>query len=146
MNWFRLKKPLRGCGWRLIDDEKDVVALKTKEDPDKLTSIIKYCFGYYLQERRDTQPKSWGPIYYFNEAVISRIVEAIAVSIAVIFLIGAIISLYCVERMEPRLGILSAFTIAFATIVGLLANAKKIEIFAAAAAYVCFIFSSLVAK
>lgn len=133
-NWFRHTKPLRGRGFYLLDDEQDLIALKTKESPDRLTSIVQHLFGYYLQEKRDTQPESWGPMYYFKETVISRIVGVIAVLVAAGFLIGAIVSLYFVGRMGPRLGIVAAFTVGFAAVVGLLTNAKRVEIFAATAA------------
>lgn len=73
-------------------------------------------------------------MYYFKETVISRIVGVIAVIVAAGFLIGAIVSLYFVGRMGPRLGIVAAFTVGFAAVVGLLTSAKRVEIFAATAA------------
>jgi hypothetical protein len=133
-NWFRVKKPLRGLGWNLLDDERDLVALKTSKDPDRLTSLIQYCFGYCLRETRDEQPPSWGKMYYFKTSVINRIMAVIAALISAFFLIGAIVTLYFVEPMGARLGILSAFTASFAATVGLLTNAKRVEIFAATAA------------
>jgi hypothetical protein len=133
-NWFRFKKPLRGLGWNLLDDERDLIALKTNTDPDRLTSIIQYCFGYYLRESRDEQPPSWGKMYYFKTSVISWIVAVIAILISAFFLIGAIIILYFVRPMGARLGIVSAFTASFAVTVGLLTNAKRAETFAATAA------------
>ena len=134
MNWFRFKKPLRGLGWNLLDDERDLIALKTSKDPDRLTSIIQYCFGYYLRETREEQPPSWGRMYYFKSSIISQIVSVIAVVISALFLNGAIVTLYFVTPMGARLGILSAFTASFAATIGLLTNAKRAEIFAATAA------------
>jgi uncharacterized membrane protein len=50
-------------------------------------------------------------------------------------LFGSIFNLYYVAGPKKRLGIVAAYTVAFALCVGLLTNAGRAEVFAASAAY-----------
>lgn len=112
-----------------------MVALGSKESPDRLTRLIQYLFGYYLQDStRRPAPTSWGPIYYFNDSMVSRIVSLISILLVSALLIGAMSCLYFVSDIGRILGIIAGFTICFALAVGLLTNAKRTEIFAATAA------------
>jgi hypothetical protein len=132
-NWFRHKKPLRGSGWHLLDDEEDMISLHTEKEPDRLTSLIKHHFGWHLRKARDT-PRSWGPIYYYPVERIAWIVALLSVFISATLLICAIVILYLVKPTPQRLGITGAYTLAFTATIGLLTNARRAEVFAATAA------------
>jgi hypothetical protein len=54
-------------------------------------------------------------------------------------LYGAILNFYFVTSDEAKLGLIAAYTIAFALCVGLLTNARRSEIFGACAAYAAVI-------
>jgi hypothetical protein len=128
-------KPFRwGTGFYLLDDEKDLIALKDESDPDRLSAFIRYYFGYYLRKERITQPRSWGSMYYFPAESVARVVAILSVLLAAILLIGAIVTLYNVKPMGRRLGITGLYTVLFAASVGLLTNARRSEIFGATAA------------
>lgn len=66
--------------------------------------------------------------------MVSRIVGVFAVLIAAAFLIGAIVGLYFITNRAALLGAVTGCTVLFAAVVGLLTNAKRVEIFAATAA------------
>lgn len=59
---------------------------------------------------------------------------------------GAILLLRLLERETAQLGLIAMFTVLFAASVGVLTNARRVEIFAATAAYaavlVVFVSSS----
>jgi hypothetical protein len=133
-NWFRYKIPLRGSGFHLLDDEDDMVSLHIEKELDLLSTLIHHYFGYYLRKERKT-PRSWGPIYYYPTKRIGWIVAILSVLISAALLIGAIVSLFLVKPMTQRLGIVGAFTLVFAAAVGLLTNARRVEVSAATAAY-----------
>ena len=63
------------------------------------------------------------------------IVGIINVNVAAALLFGAIYNLYYVTNPQKRLGLIAGYTIAFATCVGLMTNARRSEVFAACAAY-----------
>lgn len=70
----------------------------------------------------------------FNEKSISTTVAVINVLVAALLLIGSITGLYFVRSDAAKLGMLAAFTAAFALSLGLMTNARRAEIFAATAA------------
>lgn len=58
----------------------------------------------------------------------------ISISIAAILLVGSITSLYFVNNDGAKLGMIAAFTAAFAASIGAMTNARRAEIFGATAA------------
>lgn len=66
---------------------------------------------------------------------VARVVALISVTLAAILLIGAILSLYIVTSPKAKLGLVSTYTLLFALSVALLTNARRAEVYAAAAAY-----------
>jgi len=70
----------------------------------------------------------------FNEKSISITVAVISILVAALLLIGSITGLYFVTNDAAKLGMLAAFTAAFALSVGLMTNARRAEIFVATAA------------
>jgi hypothetical protein len=50
----------------------------------------------------------------------------------------SVVVLYCVKNMWVRLGLVAMFTVLFSLVLSLIAPAKRIEVFAATAAFVLF--------
>lgn len=134
-NWFRSKKPLRGSGWHLLDNESDMISLYSEADVDRLTTFIQRHFGYYLRQERDT-PLSWGQnhLYYYPMERIGWISVIVSILMSALLLIGPMVTCYYVKPMSPRLGIVGAFTTAFAASIGILTNARRPEVFGSTAA------------
>ena len=70
----------------------------------------------------------------FNERSIPIAVALINIIVAIILLVGPITSMSFVNSRPAILGMICAFTVAFALSVGLMTNAKRAEIFAGSAA------------
>jgi hypothetical protein len=68
--------------------------------------------------------------------MLERVVAVLSIILAAALLICSIVALNFAPGKNSRLGILAAFTIAFAATVGLLTNAKRAEVFGATAAFV----------
>lgn len=133
MSWFWHVAPLRNEGLKLLDNENDMVALSTAESPDRISRFVIFCLQRF-RDKSHTVPPSWGSFYFFKVAFASHIAALIAVMIAAALLIGAIVGLYYVTDVGKLLAIVAACTAGFAAVVGLLTNAKRVEIFAATAA------------
>lgn len=71
----------------------------------------------------------------FKETSITRTVNVVTILVAAMFLIGTIVGFYFVQRPAVKLGMIAAFATAFAGCLGLITNARRVEIFAATAAY-----------
>jgi len=128
--------PFRGSGWHLLDDESDLITLKKEVDADRLSAFIHHYFGYRLRVVNSQMPKSWEPMYYFPEERVAWVVGLLSIIISAVLLLGAIVSLYSIPAtyMGLRLAVVGVFTVAFAASIGLLTNAKRVEIFSASAA------------
>lgn len=133
-DWISREEPLLGQSQRLIDDSRDLFGIAPDGDSDRLSRLLKNNFSYFFQEKRG-HPASWGEMYYFRERAVARLVTVVSVLLASILLVGSIVALYHERRPGVRLGILGAFTVAFAASVGLMTNAKRSEVFGTTAAY-----------
>lgn len=120
----------------MLIDQLDFVSLRKEEPRNRFTRFVEFAFGRYLRDvTRPTRPTSWGQdLYYYQEETISTIVAVLVIVIASAFLVGAMASLYYVSSIGAILGIVAAFTVVFAGVLGLLTNAKRAEVFAATAA------------
>jgi hypothetical protein len=74
-------------------------------------------------------------IYYFSEAKVSRLANAISVVLAVSLLVGAVTSLHYTQEQSYRIGMIGGFTVVFAVGLSLITTGKKGDIFGATAAY-----------
>jgi hypothetical protein len=63
-------------------------------------------------------------------------VAILSTVLAALLLVGAIASLYAVKSTSTKLILIAVYNILFAISVGLLTNARRVELFAATAAYV----------
>ena len=125
--------PLRGSGFHLLDMEDDMIALGSQAEPDRMSSIIHRCCGYYLRKERAT-PRSWGPMYYYPVERVSCIVTIVSILVSAALLVGAIMALHFIKPMGIRVGIIGLFTFLFAVSIVLFTYARRVEVYGAAAA------------
>jgi len=110
-----------------------MLSLHTEKNPNRLSAVIQYYFGYHLRKERPAPP-SWARMYYYPAERIAGIVAALCVVMSAILLIGAIVILYFVQPIEQRLGVVASFTFIFGASIALLTNARRVEVFGVAAA------------
>jgi hypothetical protein len=122
--WFRCRKPLRGSGSHLLDDDGDLMMLGKEECGDRLSKFIQNYFGHYIRDIKSNAPKSWGPSYYIPAERGACVVGIVNAIVSAILLFGAIVS-----HMGIRLGVVGLFTSIFAAFICLSTNAKHGEIF-----------------
>jgi hypothetical protein len=73
-----------------------------------------------------------------TQKAILRITSVIALGLSSILPLCSILVLNTVQKASVRLGIITAFTVIFSLSLGLVTGARRVEIFSAAAAYVCY--------
>jgi len=114
-----------------LNSEQDLLALKAATDTDLVSRI--------LQDHWPSRGKRYSPAHstaHFHEKHVSWAVAAISTTIAAALLIGSIAILSKVSDSGRRVGWIAGFTLLFALSITILTNAKRVEIFAATAAYV----------
>jgi uncharacterized membrane protein len=112
----------------MLEDETDLAALRPPRDVDALSRLIRNYWPFHGKALTETTQ-------HFLESRVQFVVIVISTLFAAILLIGAITSLYFVQKPGAKLGLLAGFTSLFAASVGGLTNAKRQEVFAASAAY-----------
>ena len=75
-------------------------------------------------------------IWKYEEKVVLRAADIIGTLISSLLPIVAVVVLYCVKDMLVRLGMVALFTVLFSLALVLVTKAKRVEVFAATAAYV----------
>ncbi|KAH6885409.1 hypothetical protein B0T10DRAFT_550675 [Thelonectria olida] len=129
-----LKQPyplLGGKAGGFLDNENDLVALKHPVETDFMSEYLRQRWAPSKETSRDGR----GHIGRFKESAITKAVNIITIIVAAIFLIGAIVSFHFARHEALKLCMITLFTIGFAASVGLITNARRVEIFAATAAY-----------
>ncbi|KAK5126363.1 hypothetical protein LTR85_010599 [Meristemomyces frigidus] len=128
---------IQGTPLDKIPQDEYLVTYKASE-VDRLTEVIENAIidsGISFFEEKRRVPASWNGMYFYQDRIIERIVAVIAVLLAAVLLVGGIATLDYVEGKGARLGVLAAFTVAFAAFVGLLTTARRAELFAATAEF-----------
>ncbi|KAJ4017492.1 hypothetical protein NW766_003552 [Fusarium irregulare] len=113
-----------------LDAEHDLVSLKTPVETDPLSRMLRAIWPGKEEVSRDGLSR----ITRFNERSIPIAVALINIVVAIVLLVGPITSMSFVNSRPAILGMICAFTVAFALSVGLMTNAKRAEIFAGSAA------------
>ncbi|KAE8446494.1 hypothetical protein EG329_011957 [Mollisiaceae sp. DMI_Dod_QoI] len=121
---------LAGLSADRLRDFDDLVALHPPAEQDWLTRFVRRYFRVLLVEGSIE-----GKLARIPERRIAYVVAMLSVLLAAILLVGAIVALYLVQSNLKRLGLVGVFTALFAISVGLLTNAKRVELFASTAAY-----------
>ncbi|OCL02415.1 hypothetical protein AOQ84DRAFT_423003 [Glonium stellatum] len=137
--WFAQNRPFVGHGRNLFDGKfkYDIVALRTLPDQDRLSIFLQNHLGYLFRNRSagTDHPFNREDLYYYPDSTIRHIVSFASVLLAAVLLVGAIASLYFVTSPAAKMGLLAGFTTLFAGSIGLLTNARRVDIYAATAAY-----------
>lgn len=115
----------------MFEDENDVVALRKPAHEDFLSKLLQDHWPF--QKRAENDPLGHTTVYKGNHVVLT--VAAISMVCAAALLAVAIVSLYIVSSPTAKLGMVVAYTVIFALSSALLTNARRAEIFGAAAAY-----------
>ena len=114
----------------VLDDANDLVSLGSAAETDYLSLFLRRHWPAQKELARDGLHR----IGRFSEGSIVSAVAGVNIVVAASLLVGPIVGLYFVISDFVKLGMIVAFTAAFALSVGLMTNAKKAEIFAATAA------------
>jgi uncharacterized membrane protein len=117
---------------RVLENRDDLAALRPPLDTDCLSCFVRNYWPFRGQPFPDD---AHGTTQHFLESRVQFVVIIISTLFAAVLLIGAITSLYFVQKPGAKLGLLAVFTSLFAASVGGLTNAKRQEVFAASAAY-----------
>ncbi|RSL68642.1 hypothetical protein CEP54_002747 [Fusarium duplospermum] len=110
--------------------EEDLVSLKAPVETDPLSRALRA----HWPGKEETSRDGVSRISRANEGSITTTVTVFNIIVAIILLVGPITSLSFVSSRPAVLGMICSFTVAFATSVGLMTNAKRAEIFAGSAA------------
>ncbi|KAJ5885222.1 hypothetical protein N7495_009732 [Penicillium taxi] len=135
--WFRQEKQgsgnsvIDGKVRKMLDDNIDLLALRTDPEEDMLSWYLR---SYWPLEG-DSRPGIDDGTRYYRLRHVSQAVAVISTIIALIDLVGAIVSLYYTKNPQARLGMIAGFTVLFGLSLRFASNAKRAEIFGACAAY-----------
>ncbi|KAJ0425118.1 hypothetical protein BJY00DRAFT_202964 [Aspergillus carlsbadensis] len=122
------------------ENERDLVTLCGRyENVDSLTRWVFRSFVPWFHERvgfRRTKDKDIeaGTVYYDDEKIIraTRVTSTITSSVIPA---SSMLVLYLVDHMVWRLAIIVLYNVGFSIILGLLAKARRVEVFAASTAF-----------
>ncbi|KAJ5965584.1 hypothetical protein N7481_012298 [Penicillium waksmanii] len=115
----------------MLEEADDLVALRKPADEDMISKFLQDHWAF--QSHKGTDPLDRTTIHKGRH--IMRIFSMISILFAAMLLVAAIISLYVVDNPTTKLELVVAFTFIFALSIELLINARRAEIFGAAAAY-----------
>jgi len=123
------------------NNEADLIAIYARSAPDLFSKWFTYTFIPYFHKilgRRVKRPLPEDPeseITQYEESNLTTTVSIISIVVASLFPLASIIVLFFVDSPSTRLGIIVGFAALFSLSLALLTNARKIEIFAATAAF-----------
>lgn len=122
---------ISGSAKGFLSDTTDLIALRVPDDQDFLSTFLQNHWAFRKRQTKDPFDRT---TIYKNQHVVQT-VAAISMTLAAILLISAIISLHFVTSPKAKLGLVAAYTLLFAVSLALMTNAKRVEVFAATAAY-----------
>ena len=122
---------IEGSAQAYLDVELDLVALNNLAEEDYLSRMLHAYWPF--QKGRSKDPFDRTMVYKYSH--ISRAVSTVGLVLAAVLLIGAIIHLYLVVDPAAKLGFVAMYTLLFASSVAFCTNARRVEVFAATAAY-----------
>jgi Flp pilus assembly protein TadB len=122
---------IEGRAQSYLDDKLDLVTLFMQAERDYLSLLLHACWP--SQQRRSHDP--FDRTTFYRNSQISQAVSTIGLVLAAVLLIAAIIHLYLVVSIAAKLGFLTMYTLLFALSVAFCTNARRVEVFAATAAY-----------
>ncbi|EDN91968.1 predicted protein [Sclerotinia sclerotiorum 1980 UF-70] len=131
---------LEGLDRNVWKEGKDLLVIKPDEIaaesftriPRKPLTAIYHIFRMRCRRRQADEESL---IYVYNEKIVIRIADMIGSAIASSLPVLAVVVLYSVHEMLARLGIIALFTVVFALALVVTTKAKRVDIFAATAAF-----------
>lgn len=136
---------LGGRSEEILDDRRDLVALKQPHNKDLLSTLL---LNQWLFSTKDLTGR-YGSCNekprarYFEESTLLKLVNIVSTLIAGALLIGSILIFYFVTQPDLRLGLVILFMVLFAIGMGLTTGASRDSMFAATAAYAAVLVVSI---
>ena len=121
-----------------LDDTGDLVGLETLRNSDPVSRLLRNywpsCFSNTWRGRNAAKTNN-ARMTHFPERHVELVVTLINILTTIVLLFGGILVLVFVANPIARLGLIAFFMVAFAMAIGLLTNARRVELIAATAAY-----------
>lgn len=135
--------PLKGLDRNIWETSppSSLVALQPRNYDDPLNSVFlskvstwwHSCVGHRIKKRVNDQEAQY---FEYSDKKILRTANILSSVISSVLLVGSIVILAFVKDLYIRLGVVALFTQMFSLALVLVTNARKVEMFAATAAYV----------
>jgi hypothetical protein len=132
---------LEGLGgnlWR--DDPKDLLVVGPNLVNDSFARLVQNRLLQYYHDIISVRFKAPSDVerqlYHYQEETVLRLADTIGTVVSALLPILAVVVLYCVQNMWARLGLVALFTVLFSLVLSWVATGKRIEVFAATAAFV----------
>ncbi|KAH6710951.1 hypothetical protein BKA61DRAFT_612737 [Leptodontidium sp. MPI-SDFR-AT-0119] len=146
-SWFRRPGmgsfPLLGIDRDAWDEktESDLIAIKPRAVPDIFSkwfteSFIPRYHHIFGKKFRESLPENVGSgIYHYKESTLESVLGVLATVVASLLPICSVVALYLVPSNGIRLGMIAIFSACFSLALALMTNARRVEVFAATAAF-----------
>ncbi|KAH8885606.1 hypothetical protein GQ53DRAFT_828647 [Thozetella sp. PMI_491] len=145
ISWFERPSmgcfPIRGLDLNAWDDEEDLAAVKPRVAGDPISKwFMNTVFPMYHrlvgEKLKDPESPELGDgIFTYEESRLAAVVHVFITVVASLLPLASMVVLFVVESYTQRLGIMVGFSACFAVALALMTNARRVEIFAATAAY-----------
>ncbi|KAF2855314.1 hypothetical protein T440DRAFT_464591 [Plenodomus tracheiphilus IPT5] len=122
---------IAGEATNFLDDETDLLSLARPIEDNVLSRPLRTYWPFGKRSQVNVYDRT---MIYKNSRIVQT-VAALSLLLAAMLFIGAIVNLYFVQSPVAKLGLVAMYTIFFASSVALCTNAKRVEVFAATAAY-----------
>lgn len=131
--------PLTGADRNVWKDGKDLLITCPDHSSDAFTRLlpkrlIKYYHRFFDSKFKKPTDEENG-MYIYDEKHIIRAADIIGTLIASLMPVVAVIVLYSIHNMWVRLGMIALFTVLLSLALIIITKGRRIEIFAATAAY-----------
>ncbi|PMD21120.1 hypothetical protein NA56DRAFT_626290 [Hyaloscypha hepaticicola] len=146
-SWFRRlgmgSFPLLGIDRDAWDakTENDLIAIKPRSLPDLFSqwfteSLVPRYHHLFGKTFKEPLPDDVGSgIYHYKESALECILGILVTVVASLLPICSVVALYMIQSNGVRLGMIAIFSACFALALALMTNARRIEVFAATAAF-----------
>jgi hypothetical protein len=122
---------IEGSAKEYLNVDVDLVALNKPVEEDFLSRICHRYWPFRIKRQNDPFDRT----LVYKSSHINRAVTSLGLILAAVLLVGAIVHLYFVLDPAAKLGFVAMYTMLFSSSVALCTNARRVEVFAATAAY-----------
>lgn len=130
----RPNSTLLGLDYRAWDNVDDLCHFKQREELDKISNWLFQSFAQPLNRVLGKYIRTDQGVIFMDEKHLLFPTTVLSVILSSLTPVAAVAVLYAVHNMWRRIAVLAVFTALFTVILALITTAKRIEIFAAAAA------------